>query len=50
MIEAMMTLLTIELLEHARRKYAHPQDGLVWGICKVGVPKFLKLRAELGHL
>ncbi len=45
-----MSVLAIELSEHARRAYAHPQDRLVWGIGKVGVPILLKLGAELGHL
>src|SRR6266702_1342528 len=45
-----MSVLAIELSAHARRAYAHPQDRLVWGIGKVGVPILLKLGAELGHL
>ena len=45
-----MRILTIELVEHPRRAYSHPQDGLVRRIGKVGVPILLKLRAELGHL
>jgi hypothetical protein len=50
MMSVMMSVLIIELLEHARRAYSHPQDRLVWRISKVGLPMLLKLRAELGHL
>ena len=50
MMRAMMIIMTIEMLEYARRAYSHPQNRLIWRIGKVGVPVLPKLGAELGYL